>query len=59
MDASYALTISETEKSLITGSLLNLKAQLITEQGDYEDVSDLIDKFRNQRPLERAKREAR
>ena len=59
MDASYALTISETEKSLITGSLLNLKAQLITEQSDYEDVSDLIDKFRNQRPLERAKREAR
>lgn len=59
MDTSYALMISETEKSLITGSLQSLKAQLITEQGDYEDVSDLIDKFRNQRPLERAKREAR
>jgi hypothetical protein len=38
---------------------LNLKAELIAEKGDYEDVSDLIDKVRNQRPLERAKREAR
>jgi len=55
----YTLTLSENEKNLVTGSLLNLKAELIAEKGDYEDVSDLIDKVRNQRPLERVKREAR
>ncbi len=59
MNESYAITLSESEKTLVTGSLMNLKADLIAERGDYEDVSDLIDKIRNQRPLERAKREAR
>lgn len=59
MSESYTLTLSEKEKNLVTGSLLNLKAELIAERGDYEDVSDLIDKVRQQRPLERAKREAR
>lgn len=59
MSERYTLTLSENEKNLVTGSLLNLKAELIAEKGDYEDVSDLIDKVRNQRPLERVKREAR
>lgn len=59
MSESYTLTLSEKEKNLVTGSLLNLKAELIAERGDYEDVSDLIEKVRQQRPLERAKREAR
>jgi len=59
LSESYTLTLSEKEKNLVTGSLLNLKAELIAERGDYEDVSDLIDKVRQQRPLERAKREAR
>jgi hypothetical protein len=59
MNESYAITVSESEKNLLTGSLMNLKADLIAERGDYEDVSDLIDKIRNQRPLERVKREAR
>jgi len=57
LNDSYTLTLSETEKNLVTGSLLNLKAELIAEQDDYEDVSDLIDKIRKQRPLERVKRE--
>ncbi len=59
MSDSYAIMLSESEKNLLTGSLLNLKAELITERGDYEDVSDLINKIKNQRPLERVKREAR
>ena len=59
MSDVYTLTVSEHEKTLLTGSLLNLKAELIAERGNYDDVSDLIDKIRNQRPLERAKREAR
>jgi len=56
---SYAIMLSESEKNLLTGSLLNLTAELIAERGDYEDISDLIDKINNQRPLERVKREAR
>jgi hypothetical protein len=59
LNESYTLTLSESEKNLVTGSLLSLKAELIAEHGDYEDVSDLIDKVKNQRPLERVKREAR
>lgn len=59
MNESYAITLSESERDLLTGSLMDLKADLIAEDGDYEDVSDLIDKIKNQRPLERVKREAR
>ncbi len=59
MSDSYAIMLSESEKNLLTGSLLNLKAELIIERGDYEDVSDLINKIKKQRPLERVKREAR
>jgi hypothetical protein len=59
VNESYAITLSESERDLLTGSLMDLKADLIAEDGDYEDVSDLIDKIKNQRPLERVKREAR
>lgn len=59
MDATYQLHVTEVEKNLIAGSLLHLKADLISEQADYEDVSELLDKVKGQRPLQRAKREAR
>lgn len=55
----YAIYVSDSEKQLLTGSLLNLKADLIEERADYSDVSELLDKIRRQRPLQRAKREAR
>lgn len=58
--SEYAICISEDEKNLLTGSLLNLKADLIEERGDYEDVSDLLEKIRNQRPAKtQPRREAR
>lgn len=59
MTNEYAIYVSDSEKQLLTGSLLNLKADLIEERADYSDVSDLLDKIRMQRPLQRAKREAR
>lgn len=57
--SEYALSISEDEKNLLTGSLLNLKADLIEERADYEDVADLLDKIRCQRPAKKQDREAR
>lgn len=57
--SEYALSISEDEKNLLTGSLLNLKADLIEERADYEDVADLLDKIRYQRPVKKQDREAR
>jgi hypothetical protein len=48
--SEYAISLSEDEKNLLTGSLLNLKADLIEERTDYDDVSDLLDKLRRQRP---------
>ena len=55
----YALHLSTKEKNLVTGALLNLKMDLITERSDYRDVSELLDKISKQRPLQRVKREAR
>ena len=57
--SEYAVTLSADEKNLLTGALLNLKMNLITERSDYSDVSELLDKLTKQRPLQRAKREAR
>lgn len=58
MSDGAVLTIQENTKSAISGLFSNLDVEPDTEYGDYEDVSDLID-GKNQRPLERAKREAR
>ena len=55
----YALHLSSDEKNLVTGALLNLKMDLITERSDYRDVSELLDKISKHRPLQRVKREAR
>ena len=55
----YTLHLSSDEKNLLTGALLNLKMDLITERSDYRDVSELLDKISKQRPLQRVKREAR
>jgi len=55
----YSLRLSSDERNLLTGALLNLKMDLITERSDYRDVSELLDKISKQRPLQRAKREAR
>ena len=49
----------QVKKSLVTGALLNLKMNLIAERVDYQDVSDLLEKLDQQRPLQRVKREAR
>lgn len=58
--SEYVIPISEDEKNLLTGSLLNLKADLIEERADYDDVSDLLDKLRRQRPAKKQPcREAR
>jgi hypothetical protein len=58
--SEYAISISEDERNLLTGSLLNLKADLIEERADYEDVSELLEKLRNQRPAKKQSyREAR
>lgn len=58
--SEYALNISEAEKNLLTGSLLNLKAELIADRADYGDVSELLEKIRNQRPAKnQPRREAR
>ena len=55
----YSLNLSTEEKNLVTGALLNLKMDLITEHSDYRDVSELLDKISKQRPLQRVRREAR
>ncbi|MBR4079553.1 MAG: hypothetical protein IKK29_05025 [Christensenellaceae bacterium] len=55
----YSLNLSTEEKNLVTGALLNLKMDLITERSDYRDVSELLDKISKQRPLQRVRREAR
>lgn len=55
----YSLNLSAEEKNLVTGALLNLKMDLITERSDYRDVSELLDKISKQRPLQRVRREAR
>ena len=55
----YSLNLSTEEKNLVTGALLNLKMDLITERSDYRDVSELLDKISKQRPLQRIRREAR
>ena len=55
----YSLNISTEEKNLLTGALLNLKMDLISERSDYRDVSELLDKISKQRPLQRVRREAR
>ena len=59
MMSEYALHLSSDERNLLTGALLNLKMDLITERSDYRDVSELLDKISKQRPLQRVKREAR
>lgn len=59
MTNEYTVRLSSSEKSLVTGALLNLKMNLIAERVDYQDVSDLLEKFDQQRPLQRVKREAR
>lgn len=59
MTNEYTVRLSSSEKSLVTGALLNLKMNLIAEQVDYQDVSDLLEKLDQQRPLQRVKREAR
>ncbi len=58
-DATYQISVTEAEKNLLAGSLLHLKADLISERADYGDVSELLDKVKGQRPLQRVKREAR
>ena len=55
----YSLNLSTEEKNLVTGALLNLKMDLITERSDYRDVSELLDKISKQRPLQRVRREVR
>lgn len=59
MTNEYTVRLSSSEKSLVTGALLNLKMNLIAERVDYQDVSDLLEKLDQQRPLQRVKREAR
>lgn len=59
MTNEYTVRLSSSEKSLVTGALLNLKMNLIAERVDYQDVSELLEKLDQQRPLQRAKREAR
>mgnify|MGYP000871103995 CR=1 FL=1 len=55
----YSLRLSSEEKNLLTGALLHLKMNLISERADYRDVSELLDKLGSQRPLQRVRREAR
>jgi len=57
--SEYTLRLSADEKNLLTGALLNLKQSLMSERADYRYVSELLDKLGRQRPLQRAKREAR
>lgn len=59
MTNEYTVRLSSSEKSLVTGALLNLKMNLIAERVDYQDVSDLLEKLDQQRPLQRVKRETR
>ena len=59
MTNEYTVRLSSSEKNLVTGALLNLKMNLIAERVDYQDVSELLEKLDQQRPLQRAKREAR
>lgn len=45
MTNEYALHLSADEKNLLTGALLNLKMNLISERADYRDVSQLLEKL--------------